>query len=108
MATQKIDQETQVGQSDLYDDQLSTGASLQSSAANLRDDLNAIRTQLRQIIHGEVIGHWYDDPATAYGADISLQALFFNEASGFDEDDILVLRNSDIAVSSTGYVLRRK
>jgi hypothetical protein len=108
MAKQQIDQETQIGRSDVYQDDLNPGAPLQNDAKNLRDDLNAKRTQLRRIIHGSNAGHWYDDPATVYGADISLQALFYGGRGGFNEDQILVQRDATICVSACGNVLRRK
>lgn len=108
MASQLIDQETQVNRSDLYDDARTLGEPLESTALNLRDDLNAKRTQLKRIIHGENPGHWYDDPVTIYGIDISLQALFYAGYGGLNEDDILVIKDSSVAVSNEGNVLRRK
>lgn len=77
MAKQQFDQETQVGRSDSYVDSLPSGSTLQTDAENLRDDLNALRSQVRRIIHGlSLVGKWYDDPATAFGGDASLKALF--------------------------------
>lgn len=108
MTAQKTDQETQINRSDLYDDTLTPGAPLETNATNLRDDLNAKRTQIKRIIHGENPGHWYDDPVTIYGIDISLQALFYAGYGGLNEDDILVLKDSSVAVSNEGNVLRRK
>lgn len=108
MAKQMIDQETQVGASDLYSDTQTPGAALQNDAVNLRDDLNAKRTQLKRIIHGPNPGHWYDDPVSIYGIDISLQALFYAGAGGFNENQILVNVDGSIAVSRAGNVIRRK
>jgi hypothetical protein len=77
VAKQRFDQETQVDRSDSYEDDLASGSTLETSAENLRDDLNALRSQVRRIIHGlSVAGKWYDDPATVFGADASLKALF--------------------------------
>ena len=76
MAKQQFDQETQVGSSDVYDDSLPSGSALQTDAENLRDDLNALRAQVRHIIHGlSLTGKWYDDPTSVFGADASLKAL---------------------------------
>lgn len=107
MAKQVLDQETQVGHSDVYDDARTPGSTLQTGATNLRDDLNAKRTQLKRIIHGEDPGHWFDDPVTIFGVDVSLKALLYGGA-GFNEDQILVNRDASIVVSSSGNVLRRK
>jgi len=76
VAKQRFDQETQVGPSDSYVDDLSSGSTLQTDAENLRDDLNALRSQVRRIIHGlSLTGKWYDDPASVFGGDASLKAL---------------------------------
>lgn len=77
MAKQRFDQETQVGPSDSYVDNLPSGSTLQTDAENLRDDLNALRSQVRRIIHGlSLTGKWYDDPASSFGGDASLKALY--------------------------------
>jgi hypothetical protein len=81
--SKQLDQETQVGKSDQYNDTLTPGAPLQSNATDLRFDLNAIRTQLRRIIHGlGPGGSWHDDPGNVFGADSSLKALFFGAGGG--------------------------
>ena len=53
---------TQIRQSDDYDDTLASGSALESNADTIEYDLNAIRSQLRQII--DINGNWYDAPAT--------------------------------------------
>ena len=106
--SQKVDQETQVGKSDLYNDDLPSGSTLETGAENLRDDLNSVRTQVKRITHGAESGSWYDDPATAYGVDISLRSLFYSGA-GFDVDKILVHRDGTVVVNTTeGNVVRAK
>lgn len=55
-----LSQPTQVFKSEDYDDALTTGASLQVSSSNLETDLNAIRTQIRQLLWANVSGSWYD------------------------------------------------
>lgn len=75
MAKQQFDQETQIGSSDAYVDSLPAGSTLQTDAQNLLDDLNAIRSQLKRIIHGSGVGKWFDDPETVFGSDASLKAL---------------------------------
>jgi len=70
-----IDQETQVGNSDSYDDSLPSGSTLQTDVQNLRDDLNALRSQFKRVIHGSGFGKWFDDPETVFGSDASLKAL---------------------------------
>jgi hypothetical protein len=46
----KLDQERQVGPSDVYDDTLPAGSTLESSSTDLRYDLNALRSQVRRLI----------------------------------------------------------
>lgn len=59
----KHDQDTQIGPSDSYDDELLPGSSLESNSASLQDDLNAIRSVLKRHHYGSATGNWYDDPA---------------------------------------------
>ncbi len=80
--TQGVDQETQVAKSDLYDDERGTGVALETGAQNLRDDLNALRSQFKRVIHGADAGKWYDDPATVFGGDASLHALYEGGGGG--------------------------
>jgi hypothetical protein len=56
-----LQQDTQIYASDAYNDAVSPGSTLQTSAANLQDDLNAIRSQLRRILRASSAGNWYDD-----------------------------------------------
>lgn len=55
-----IQQDTQIYSSDTYSDVLASGATLQSGAANLQDDLNSVRSQLKRILHSASAGNWYD------------------------------------------------
>jgi len=108
VAKQVIDQETQVANSDLYEDEAGTGIALQENAQNLRDDLNAVRSQEKRIIHGDEEGNWYDDPVTILGVDISLRALLYSGV-GFNEDKILVNTDGTAVVNQTsGNVVRIK
>lgn len=52
-----IRQSTQIRQSLAYNDALAAGATLESAAANIEDDLNALRSQVRRV-SGET--KWYD------------------------------------------------
>lgn len=75
MARLLIDQEFQIAPSDVYEDTRAPGASLETGSLSARDDLNALRSQLKRIIHGLDVGNWYDDPAAIFGANASLKAL---------------------------------
>lgn len=57
-------QDTQIRQSDLYDATLAQGATLQSGAASIEGDLNAIRSVLYNHRKKQTGGFWYDDLAT--------------------------------------------
>jgi hypothetical protein len=64
VSKQLLDQEVQVNRSDEYDDSQPSGSTLQTSAENLRDDLNALRSQIKRILYGSGFGKWYDAPVT--------------------------------------------
>ena len=107
MPKQKLDQETQVAQSDVFDDTFEPGSDLEALSTNLRRDLNGARSMLKRLIHGLDPGNWFDDPVTIFGVDVSLKALM-GSGLAFDVDDILVLKDSTIVVNKDGNVLRRK
>jgi len=52
--------DTQVSNTSLYNDNLSTGSTLESAAVSLEDDLNGLRTQVNNIISATGAGNWYD------------------------------------------------
>jgi hypothetical protein len=69
-----LDQETQVRNSDLYDDTVAAGAGMESPAAanqNVRFDLNSLRSQIRRV--NDPIGvdastdDWFDPPLDNFG-----------------------------------------
>ena len=60
MSRTAVDQATQVFNSDSYNDALTTGISLQTSSISIQDDLNALRTQIKQLIWASATGSWYD------------------------------------------------
>lgn len=55
-----IQQDTQIYPSATYDDTLAAGSTLQSGAANLQDDLNGLRAQMKRVLHAGAAGNWYD------------------------------------------------
>ncbi len=59
-----IRQETQVRNSDTYDDTLAAGSTLESAPTDIEDDLNSIRSQLKRAIWDDGAGNWYDDIQT--------------------------------------------
>ena len=71
MSRTLIRQETQIRQSDLYDDTLAAGATLESVPVNIEDDLNGLRSQVNKII-GQT--NWYDalvnGDLTTVGSDV--------------------------------------
>ena len=64
MSRTLVRQDTQIRNSDVYDDTLAAGATLESGAVSIEDDLNAIRSQLAKIIDNA--GNWWD-PLTGRG-----------------------------------------
>lgn len=64
----RIEQDRQVAESRAYVDTLAPGASLQSTAEDAEDDLNALRSIARRIKRGAAAGRaWYDDQLDAGG-----------------------------------------
>lgn len=74
MARTFISQPTQVFHSELYSDTLTTGTALSSSATSLQDDLNALRTQVKQVLWAAAAGNWYD-VVTAPSGGLSARGL---------------------------------
>lgn len=74
MARTFVSQPQQVFRSERFNDTLTTGISLQSSSTTLETDLNALRTQVRQILWANVSGSWYD-VVTAPSGGLSARGL---------------------------------
>lgn len=58
-----IRQDIQIFKSDLYSGALAPGATLESGATNLEDDLNALRSQVHNLLNVQG-SNWYDDLTT--------------------------------------------
>ena len=64
MATTFLRQETQIRPSDVYDDTQAAGSTLESGAAHIEDDLNALRSQIKRIFLADDAGDWFQDVDT--------------------------------------------
>lgn len=62
-ARTSVRQSTQVRASDTYDDTLdpATRSDLETAAANIQEDLNALRSVINKIMRNALTGNWYDD-----------------------------------------------
>jgi len=70
-----VRQDTQIRQSDVYDDTIAAGqAALETAAANIEDDLNSLRSQVSRILDDQA-GAWYDDIPTVNAKKRSLLGL---------------------------------
>lgn len=67
-----IRQETQIRQSDVYDDTLAAGSTLESAAGHIQDDLNGLRSQVKRAI-GDA--DWFSDIATVNGKKRAIKDL---------------------------------
>lgn len=61
MARTFLRQDTQIRNSDLYDDTLVVGSTLESGQTEIEGDLNAIRSQGKRALWADNAGNWYDD-----------------------------------------------
>lgn len=68
MARTFISQPTQVFSSETYDDAKTVGPGLQTGSTSLEDDLNSLRTQVRQVLWAGVAGSWYDAVSAPSGS----------------------------------------
>jgi len=93
-------QDTQLRNSDLYDDLIAAGSSMESAPANLQDDLNNVRSQLRRLFFADAAGDWFSDVPTVNAKKRGLSQL------GTDLDDIeekkLLFRAQVLADVSVG------
>lgn len=62
-----VRQATQISSSDLYDDTVAAGSTLESAPTNIEDDLNGARSQAKRAIWADTAGNWYDDIQTVNG-----------------------------------------
>ena len=61
MARTFIRQDTQVRNSDLYDDTLVVGSTLESAPTEIEGDLNALRSQAKRALVADNAGDWFQD-----------------------------------------------
>lgn len=68
----------QIAKPDSFDDTLSAAAvaAIEAAASDFHDFQEALLSQLKRIIHGDAAGDWNADPASAFGGDASLKALY--------------------------------
>jgi hypothetical protein len=72
MARTKLDQDVQIRQSNTFDDDLPFGPTLETDAASLQDDLNAIRSQVKR---GFGLTNWHDEPVAVGGGWIYIENI---------------------------------
>lgn len=82
MARTFIRQDTQIRNSDLYDDTLAAGLTLETGQTQIEGDLNALRSQVKRLIWDDAAGNWYDDIPTINGKKRAVRDL------NFDLDDL--------------------
>lgn len=78
MARTFIRQDIQIRNSDLYDDTLAAGVTLESGAAEIEADLNGLRSQVNRLIWSTTSGNWYDDVPTVNGKKRGVRDLNFD------------------------------
>ena len=68
-------QDAQIQPSKTYTDNLAAGVALETSAANIEEDLNSLRSQVNRIMDDSLSGNWYDDIPTVNSKKRSLLDL---------------------------------
>lgn len=108
MARTFINQASQIGSSESFDDSKPLGSTLETNAQTVQDDLNALRSLVKGAVGGD---HWYDAPAqsisaldgrvTAAEGDIStLESDLATETSARQSADTLLQSNIDSEASA--------
>lgn len=70
-----IRQATQIRKSDLFDDAVVSGSTMESAAVHVEDDLNNLRSQVKRAFWADSVGKWYDDVSTVNGKKRGLNTL---------------------------------
>lgn len=107
MARTFLRQETQIRNSELYDDTLAAGSTLETANVSIEDDLNGVRSQMKRAIFADATGDWFSDIPTVNGKKRAISALN-TDLDDIEEKRILsrVPKISDIAVpASQNYVV---
>jgi len=102
MARTFIRQDTQVRNSDVYDDTVAAGSTLESAPAHIEDDLNALRSQAKRAIWQDSAGNWYDDIPTINSKKRGIRDLNF-DLNDIEEKKMLCRAQllTDITVPNT-------
>ncbi len=70
-----VRQDTQIRNSDSYDDTLAAGTTLETTQTNIQGDLNALRSQMKRAIFADAAGDWYADIPTVNSKKRAISAL---------------------------------
>lgn len=94
-----VRQDTQIRNSDAYDDTLSAGATLETAPTHIETDLNGLRSQMKRAIWADSAGDWWSDIQTTNGKKRAITALNA-DLDDIEEKRILFRENKlqDIAV----------
>jgi hypothetical protein len=102
--TDKLIRHRQLARPDEFDDTLdeSAVAGVESSAEDNADFINGVLSQLKRFLHGNDAGNWHDDPATIFGGDASMKALYEGGGGGGTAGG--AIRIIGASVQSTGTI----
>lgn len=70
-----IRQDHQIRNSDVYDDTVSAGSTLESAPTHIEDDLNGLRSQMKRAIYADSAGDWFADIPTVNSKKRGISAL---------------------------------
>jgi hypothetical protein len=99
-----IRQETQIRNSDSYDDTLAAGVTLESGSTHLERDLNAVRSQLKRVFKADSAGDWYEDVTIVNGKKRALTQLN-TDLDDIEEKKVLFreIKLEDISVPAAAF-----
>jgi hypothetical protein len=80
-----IRQDAQVRRSVTYTDNVAAGATMESAAVHLEDDLNNIRSQINRILKADSSLNWYNDLPTITGLGAAKKRGIYGLAEHLDE-----------------------
>ncbi len=97
-----VRQDVQIQNSDLYDDTVAAGSTMETAPVNIEQDLNNLRSQVLNVLDATKVSNWYDDVATVNSKKRGLLQLN-TDLDDMEEKRVLCRNNilTDVTVGAT-------